>query len=222
MPNRLLGFDKGAADIMIADESEFQRYARFFSVTHCSGYSRVRHRSYEIRVHGALAGELPAQRFSYLIDIVSEKVTVGPCEVNVFKNAFCRGGRWKRFKRFDSVRSKSYNLSRLNFAHVFGFDQIQRAGFRSDDESATIFFITKSPQNHRPKTEWVTRRDHFIQRQEEQGIRATYAAQGLNHAAHKRGFFRGSDQVNDHFGVGRRLKNRACLLQLVAQKGAID
>ena len=83
----LLGFDKCAADVMVADEAEAERQARLFRVAERSGDAGVGDGNDDVGGDAGLAGELAAHLVARLLHPAAEDARVGAREVDVLEDA---------------------------------------------------------------------------------------------------------------------------------------
>ena len=84
----LLGrLDKGAADIVIANDAKLEVNIRRFSIAKCSRYTRVRDRHNQISIGSRFFGKLCANGFAGMIDASPFKNAVWTCKIDIFKNA---------------------------------------------------------------------------------------------------------------------------------------
>jgi hypothetical protein len=93
----------------------------------------------------------------HLVNISIEENTVGPGKVDEFKDALGRMGWGKRFIRCHTGLVDEDDLSGFNLSLKLGTDQVESAGFRSDDRR-----ILEPPQDKRPETKRITHGDHLL------------------------------------------------------------
>src|SRR4029450_4517405 len=165
--NRLLRLDDAPANIVVADQSEFQWDLRLLGVTDGRRHTRVGYGCHQICLYTAFPRQLAAERFAHPIDVVPKELAVRTREIDIFENTL---GMWrgqKRLARFHhTVRADRDNFSRLYVANVFGFDQIQRASLRRNDIGAAILSFGELSQHQRTKAVGIARRNHFVQGEE--------------------------------------------------------
>ena len=113
----------------------------------------------------------------------------------------------------DSIpaRVNAHHFAGLDIAHVCGADQIESAGFRRHDPGAV-----ELAERERAETARVAQRVHFVARQHQQRIRALHLIEGIGERAGKIARLAARHQVHDHFGVARRLENRAAMFERAA------
>src|ERR1044072_2900677 len=63
--------DEGAADIMVADDAEFERHAGMLAVADRRRHAGIRHRHHDVDLDMAFAGKLRAEGLAYFIDLAS-------------------------------------------------------------------------------------------------------------------------------------------------------
>ena len=83
----LLGLDKCAADVVVADEAEAEGHAGFFRVAERGGHAGVGHGHDDIGGHAGLARELAAHLVARLLHPAAEDARVGAREVDVLEDA---------------------------------------------------------------------------------------------------------------------------------------
>ena len=108
------------------------------------------------------------------------------------------------------------NLTRLDVADEFRADNIQRAGFRTQNMRAVQF-----AQHQRAHAQRVARTDDRVIGQADEGIRAFNLAQRIDKAVLDGGRFAARNQVGDDFGIGRGLKQAAAMLQFFAKRQCV-
>ena len=79
--------DKGAADIMVADDAELERDTRFLRIAERRRHPRIRHRHDDIGVDMAFAGEFAADALAGFVDADPLDDAVGPGEIDVLEDA---------------------------------------------------------------------------------------------------------------------------------------
>src|SRR5438034_9035678 len=94
--------DEGAADIVIADDAEFERHAGMLAVTDGCGHAGIRHRHHDIDLDMAFARELRAERLADLVHGTATDDGIRPREIDVFEDA---GPRRFWRKRLVAVRA---------------------------------------------------------------------------------------------------------------------
>src|SRR3989344_9060266 len=96
--------------------------------------SRIRHCSHDVGIRRRLFCQQISEPLSVDRNAgVAENVAVGPCEVNVLKDA---GGLWWKLAEGagalgHAVCGEANDFSALNIAHVFRLQDIEGAGFGS-------------------------------------------------------------------------------------------
>src|SRR6202035_557602 len=79
--------DKGAADIVVADDAELERQSRFLRIADRRRHARIRHRHDDIRIDMAFARQFPADALARLVDAVAIHHAVWPGEIDVLEDA---------------------------------------------------------------------------------------------------------------------------------------
>src|SRR4051812_31838414 len=91
--DRLRRLDEGAADIVVADDAEFERDAGMLAVADRGRHARIRHRYHDIDRHVALARELRTEGLAHLVDRAAVNDGIRTGEVDVFEDAGTRRDR---------------------------------------------------------------------------------------------------------------------------------
>src|SRR6266704_2306104 len=127
-------FDKRPADIVVADQAEFERDARFFGIHHRSRDPGVRHRDHDVGIHRILSGQLPSQLLAGHVDVPAEDVRIGAGKIDKLEDARGWFDLLEREKRLDAaVLVADHHFTRFDLANEFGFDQVQGTAFRCDN-----------------------------------------------------------------------------------------
>ena len=113
----------------------------------------------------------------------------------------------KGLDAFEAVFVDDDNFTRLNVAHQFGVDQIQRAGFTGQHPGAIDF-----PNAQGTKPMGIAHADQFLLGHDDQRISAFNLAHGLNEVV-----LRLSQQVQNNFAIDGGLKDQSIRFELVAQ-----
>ena len=101
-----------------------------------------------------------------------------------------------------------HHLARLDVADEAGADDVERAGFGSEDPGAV-----EIAEHQRADAERVAAADHLLGRQRDQRVGAFDLAQRVDEARIEVALAAGGDEVQDRLGVGGRREDRALLLQ---------
>src|SRR5208337_3016866 len=90
----LPGLDKGAPDVVIADQTEAERDTAFSGIAHSGSHAGIRHGYHHIGFGRSFAGELSAEGFPAVLHSPAEHQAVRTREIYVFKNAarLCQSG----------------------------------------------------------------------------------------------------------------------------------
>ena len=76
MPNGLLGLNKRASHIVIADEPGIKGNTGFLRIPQGRRNAGVRHRNHDIRLHRRFTGELPAKGLADQVHIVAKDIAI--------------------------------------------------------------------------------------------------------------------------------------------------
>ena len=83
--------DEGAADVMVADDAELERDARFLRIPDRRGDAGIRDRHHDIGVDMAFARQFPADALACLVDALAFDDAVGAGEIDVLEDAEALG-----------------------------------------------------------------------------------------------------------------------------------
>src|ERR1700744_1878008 len=92
--------DEGAADIMVADDAEFERHAGKLAVADRGGHAGIRHRYHHVDLDMAFTRELRAEGLADFIYRAAAGDRIRPGEVDIFEDAGPRRHRRKRLWGF--------------------------------------------------------------------------------------------------------------------------
>ena len=130
----LLGrLDKGAPDIMVADDAELERQPRLLRVAECRRHARIGNRHDDVGVDMAFSGELAADALARLVDAGAFDDAVGAGEIDVLEDAEPAVAAVERHQAFDPAGADDDDLAGLDVAHEIGADDVERAGLRGED-----------------------------------------------------------------------------------------
>ena len=130
----LLGLNKGAADVVIADEADAEGDARLFRVAERGGDAGVGDGNDDIGGDAGLAGELAAHLVARLLHPAAEDARVGAREVDVLEDAARLRHAGGVLAAGDAVFGDHDQLAGKNVADELGAEQIEGAGFRGEDD----------------------------------------------------------------------------------------
>ena len=115
--DRVGRLDEGAADIVVADDAEFEGKPGLLRVADRRRDAGIGHRHDDVGVAVALAGELGADLLADLVDVAALDGGVGPGEVDVFEDAEARLAALEREDALDAVLVDDDHFARLDVAH---------------------------------------------------------------------------------------------------------
>jgi hypothetical protein len=152
-----------------------------------------------------------------LVDAPLENQAVGPAEVHVFKNAMCSPLRRAQSQGAKPVIPNTENFTWFYVPNVLGTDKIEGAGFRSHNVPA--IHLTKTEW---PDAIWIPNRVKSSRGQQEQRKGSADKPQNIQESGVEILFGRTCQQVEDHFCIGRRLKNCAFSFELMPKLSGIN
>ena len=113
-----------------------------------------------------------------------------------------------------------HHLARLHVVQVHGVDQIEGAGLGREHVALAAAGNFHLAHGQRPEAMRIARHDDAVLRQEHQRKRAFQLQQRSRKRAGQRALARARHQVQNHFGVARRLEDRAVALPVRARSSA--
>ena len=133
MANLVGRLDKGAPDIMVADNAEFERQAGLSGIADCRWNTRIRHWHHKLRVAWRFPGKFGADRLTRLIDALALHQAIGPGKINIVEHAKALGRALKgREAGHHAVLHKDH-FTRLDIAHQIGTYNIEGHRFRGQN-----------------------------------------------------------------------------------------
>ena len=124
------GFNKRAADILVADDPHRIGNPRLQAIPDGSGGAGIRHRADQIGINRGLFGQFAADRLARFIDRPATQNRIRAAEIHMFKDAEPRFLAAEREMRFDAFGADDDHFAGFNLALERGTDDIQRTGFR--------------------------------------------------------------------------------------------
>ncbi len=198
MADALLGLDEGAADVVIADEPAIVRQPGLLREPERGSHPGVRHRDDQVRGHRVFPGQLVAERLAHGVHVAAPQHRVRPREVDVLEQ---------------TALVDDQDLARLDVALRLRFHEVERAGLGGEHPG-----VPEAAQGERPEAGRVAHPDHAVGGQQQQGVGAPHAGERSGELVGQRRPLGPRDEVQDHLGVGRRLEDRAVLLELLPQR----
>ena len=159
--------DEGAADIVVADDAEFERHAGMLAVAERGRHAGIRHRHHDVDLDMALAGELRAEGLADVVDRAAADDGIRPREIDVFEDAGPRRLRRERLVAVRAVLVEHDDLAGLDVADIFGADHVERAGLRGQDRAAV-----EVAEHQRADAERIARADQLLVGQRDQRVGA--------------------------------------------------
>src|ERR1700720_3639402 len=114
--------NEGAADIVIADDAEFERHTRLPGVTERGRHAGIRHRDHHVDLGMAFARELGPECLADLVHRSSADDRIRPREIDVFENAGPRRFRRERLVALRAALVEHDDLAGFDVAEIFGAD----------------------------------------------------------------------------------------------------
>src|SRR6516225_50727 len=199
---------------MVTNKGRLERNSQFVAVAQRSIVPRVRDGHHYVRFDRMQPGQFPPHGYADLTDVVVADRAVRSRKIDKFEHAEGFALLLERPLRANAVIIDDHDLARLDFPDEFGVDQVKGARLRSEDEG-----IVQSPQNQRPKPEWIPHADNLFFAHQYEGKGSFYLADrfyGILIAA------RLSQEMQDDFAVNRRLKDRTTRFQFVTEDCRVD
>src|SRR5690348_5192216 len=208
----LLGFDKRAADIMVADQAHAKRQAGLAGVTDGRRNSGIGHGHDHVRGGGMLAGEKAAEALTREVHGPAEYDAIGPGEIDVLENAVLMRLFRREANGFDAALGDAQHFARLDFAFVFSVDKIEGAGLRRNHPRAA------APAEAEPtEAARVTDGEDFVTRENQERIRAFDLTESIGDGASEISDFAACHEMDDDLGVAGGLEDGAFVFERAAQ-----
>ncbi len=144
-------------------------------------HAGIRHRNHDIGVDRVLEGELRAHCLAHVIDRTAVDDGIGAGEIDIFENARPRRLRREGAKAFQAVLGNDDDLAILDVADEMGADDVEGAGFGSENVMAV-----ELAEHQRADAERIARADQLLVAQGDEGIGAFDLAQGFDEALDNR------------------------------------
>ena len=108
------------------------------------------------------------------------------------------------------------DLAVLDVAHIFGADDVERAGFRGEDRGAV-----ELADHQRADAERIAGADELLVGEADEGVGAFERAQSFDKTVDEPVAARPRHEMQDNLGVAGRLHQRAVVHELAAQRQAV-
>src|SRR5262245_36345700 len=216
LPDVVARLDEGTPHIVVADDAELVGDARLLGVTDRRRNAGIGNWDHYVRASRRLAGELCPHRLAYVVDVATADDGIRTREIDVFEDARPRrhGREW--FVRMQAVFIEYYDFAVLDVANVFRPDDVERAGFGSEDGSAV------QPADHQgTNAERITRADELLVGESDEGISALELAQAFDEAVDETVTLGVCNEMQNDLGIGGRLHDGAVANQLAPQREAV-
>src|SRR6185503_10228980 len=109
--------DEGAADIVVADDAQFERQARPLGIADRRRDAGIGHRHDHVGGHGAFLGELGADLLARLVDADALDLAVGAGEVDVLEDAEAARLLAPWLDRAQAAAVDDHDLARFDVAY---------------------------------------------------------------------------------------------------------
>ena len=217
MARLLAGLDERAADIVVADNAEFERLVRLLGITKAAWVSAVRHGAHHVGVDIVLNGELAAQLFAHGVHIEAVHSGVRSGEVKELEHAGSGSFGRERLVALHTVLGDDDDFAILHIADETGAGRVQRAALRSEHIGA----VRRLAEDQWAQTPGVAGADEFLVGQADQRITAFDVAHRVDETVEDAGAHGAGDEVENHLCVHGRLEYRAVLHEAVAQRTGV-
>ena len=147
-----------AADIVIADNTEFERHAGFLGISDCRGHAGIRYRHHHVGRDMAFAGKFRTHGLADVINRSAADDRIGPREIDIFENAWPFRHRRERLvalvRRVRRKRSlRQVSTSRTYFAPMMSSAQVSDA--RIGQPSSSPSTSGRMPSGSRAPTNFL-------------------------------------------------------------------
>ena len=213
MARAVAGLDEGPPDIVRANDPQFEGDPALLGIADRRGHAAVRHRDHQVGFGRGLLGQLHPDPLAHVIDRLTAHHRIRAAEIDMFENAGASGGIAERaVARHAAILAHFDDLARFDLADEFGPDHIERDRFAGKDRG-----IAHLAHHQRTDPQRIAAGDHPFGGHADQRIGALDHPQRIDEAIEQLVIAAGCDQVDDHFGIGGRLEDRAAFHQLALQ-----
>ena len=215
----LRGFDEGASDVAVLDESVVERDARLPRVADGCGNRRVGHRNDHIRRDGRFDGQLLAQFLPHFVDAFAVPFAVRSRKIDKLERA-ARGPARSTGRALpgDFLAAHDDNLAILHFGDIAASQRVERAGFGSGGPAA----LGGASDGKRTEPPRIARCDETIDAEQHEGISTLPRRHGALESFLPSATAGRREHESHHFGVAGRGEGEAALQELRAQLSGID
>src|SRR6516162_6158384 len=196
---------------MVADNSELEGQSRFLGITDCCGHTGIGNRDDDVGIDRTLSGEFPPDALTRLVDAAPLYDAVRAGEVDVLENAETGFAIVEWPQASYAARANDDDLSCCDIADEVSADDVERTGLRSEDPG-----VGETAENQRPHAAGIAHSDDLVLRERHQRKGALDLPQRVDQPVDDGLLEARRDQVNNDFGVARRLEQAAATHQLAA------
>ena len=214
-------FDKSAAHVVIPNQCLTEGQAGFVGVADGGGNSRIGHRDHQIRIGGALARQQPSQILARFFHGAAEDNRIRAREINVFEDALRARLGWCVVLASDAFGADNHHFPRFHIVQIDGADEVKGAGLRGEHGAFTATGNFHFTHGQRAEAVRIARHDDAVLGQKYQGKRAFQLQQRIAQGTRQRALRGMRHQVQHHFRIAIRLKDRAAPFQIFAQFGGV-
>src|SRR5262249_53558058 len=149
--------DEGTPHIVVADDAKLVGDARLLGITDRRRNAGIGNWDHYVGASRRLAGELCPHRLAHVVDVAAADEGIRTREIDVFEDAWPRrrGREW--FVRMHAVFIEHHDFAVLDVADVFRPDDVERAGFGSEDGSSV-----QLADHQGTNAERITRADELL------------------------------------------------------------
>ena len=208
--------DEGAADVMVADDAELERQIAGRGIADGRRHAAVGHRDDEIGRRRRFARQFSADALARLIHGRSFDEAVRPGEVDVLEDAEPLRRPRKGADAGHAGAVEHHHLAGFDIAQEVGADDVEGTGFRGQDMA-----LAEPAEHERADAERVANPDDALVGQRDEGVGAFGLAQGIDHPIDDVAAPAHRHQVDEHFGIGGRLEDRAAANELLAELAGV-
>src|SRR5579864_2484921 len=204
----LLRFDERASDVMVADQPKAKRQQRFRRISQSRSHTGVRHGNDKIGFNGRFLGKLPAHGFTAGLHGPTEDDAIWTREIYVLKDASGLLHLRSEVARESAFRTDDDHLSGLDVTLIDGADEIERAGFRGEDNCvAGGTAVGNASHGKRTKAARIANGKDAVARHHDERKRAFDPAKSVANGFRQRVFLGLRDQMHDHFSIAGGLED---------------
>ncbi len=206
---------------MIANQAHAEWDFGFEGVANGRGDAGIGHGDDDVGVDGMLPREEAAEHFAAFVHRAAENNAVGAGEIDMLENALLERLFRREVDGLDTGFGDAHHFAGLDLADVLGIEEIEGAGFGSDEPGVEAAGSREFAKDEWAETAGIADSVEFILREDKKRVSAFDLIEGITDGAGKIAGLRAGDEMDDNFGVAVGLEDRAAMFELAAPLGGV-